>query len=76
MSLFDYKESRRLAEADTPFYALVMAAMWKASTTNGDRLREAFPDVWDELQARYNALGGLLPGEGNERVIEAPDGVS
>lgn len=64
MSLYDYNASKEIERSDPPFYALVMAAMRKASTTNGERLAFAFPDVWDELQARYNAPGGLLPDDG------------
>jgi len=37
--------------------------MRDADTTNAARLRMAFPDTWDELQARYNAPGGLLIGD-------------
>lgn len=46
-----------------PFYALIMAAMRQADTANAERLRHMFPVVWDELQARYHAPGGLLPGD-------------
>lgn len=63
MSLFDYEVSKVLAVADYPFHALVMAAMRQADTTNLGRLQLAFPDVWAELQARYNAPGGILDDE-------------
>lgn len=59
----EYEVSRRIAGEDLPFYALVMAAMRGADAENLRRLRLGFPDVWDELQARYHAPGGLLPGE-------------
>jgi hypothetical protein len=62
MSLYDYEASRRLP-TDTPFYALIMAAMRRADTANLALLREAWPDVWAELDARYNAPGGVLPGD-------------
>lgn len=63
MSLQAYEASRKLAVDDHPFYALIMAAMRKADTLNADRLRRAFPEVWDELQARYDAPGGRLEGD-------------
>lgn len=40
-----------------------MAAMRKADTFNRAYLSTAFPQVWIELQDRYNAPGGILPGE-------------
>ena len=63
MSHYDYTISRAISAQDPSFYALVMAAMRQADTTNAALLREAFPQTWDELQARYNAPGGLLAGE-------------
>ena len=68
MSLYDYQASKRLYCADWPFYAVIMAAMRQADSDNEAKLRAEWPDVWDELQARYNAPGGLLPGEVNEEV--------
>lgn len=61
MSLYDYEASKRLASQDPPFYALIMAAMRKADTGNAEVLRRAFPGTWEELWARYNAPGGILP---------------
>ncbi len=63
MSRFDYLASRELEAQDAPFYALIMAAMRRADTDNIRLLRVAFPDTWTELEARYNAPGGYLPGE-------------
>ena len=63
MSLYDYEASRRIHGDSPPFYALIMAAMRGADSSNTVRLRAAFPDVWDELSARYNAPGGVLPGD-------------
>ena len=65
MSLHDYTESRRLEADDAPFYGLIMAAMRRADTMNAHKLREAFPEVWEELQARYDAPAGILVGEAN-----------
>lgn len=63
MSHYDYAISKELAAADPPFYALIMAAMRGADTPNSRKLREAWPETWAELQARYNAPGGYLEGE-------------
>lgn len=63
MSWFDYEASKRIAVEDYPFYALIMAAMRQADTFNSATLRRAFPLVWEELDERYNAPGGLLEGE-------------
>jgi len=63
MSLYDYRQSQKIAAKDYQFYALIMAAMRKADTANTDKLAYAFPDVWAELKARYNAPGGVLPQE-------------
>lgn len=63
MSHYDYKVSQELAADDVPFYALVMAAMRRADTNNAERLQQAFPRVWAELQGRYNRPGGYLEGE-------------
>lgn len=61
MSLYDYRISQQLDREDYPFYALIMAAMRKADTTNVELLKAAWPEVWDELFRRYHAPGGQLP---------------
>jgi hypothetical protein len=61
MTFYDYTVSRYLV--GTSFEALIMAAMRGADTTNLALLREAWPDVWNELEARYNAPGGVLDGD-------------
>lgn len=63
MSFFDYQASRQLAAMDAPFDALIMAAMRRADSINAAKLRGMWPDVWLELQARYDAPGGLLTNE-------------
>ena len=68
MSLFDYKASIEIEAEGYPFYALVMACMRQADSTNIVRLRDAFPSVYHELFARYNAPGGVLQGEKEYRV--------
>jgi len=63
MSHFDYEMSKKIAMEDYPFYALIMAAMRQADTMNSQKLQMAFPQVYQELHARYNAPGGKLEGE-------------
>ncbi|EHI13186.1 hypothetical protein [Mycolicibacterium thermoresistibile] len=67
MSLYDYQVSQQISEGDPPFYALIMAAMRKADTFNMAKLQRAFPAVYAEVSARYNAPGGMLPGEGGDQ---------
>jgi hypothetical protein len=66
MSHSDYEISKQIAADDPPFSALIMAAMRKADSRNLAWLKAAFPDTYDELQARYNAPGGLLPSDPRE----------
>lgn len=63
MSRYDYQESLKVASRGYQFKALVMAAMRQADTGNSTRLEAAFPEIWEELHARYNAPGGYLEGE-------------
>jgi hypothetical protein len=63
VSFYDYEVSKEIALHDYPFYALIMAAIRQADTENARNLRMAFPGVAFELQARYNAPGGRLPGD-------------
>lgn len=63
MSRYDYQESLKVASQGYQFKALVMAAMRQADTNNSLRLEAAFPEIWEELHARYNAPGGYLEGE-------------
>jgi hypothetical protein len=60
MSLHEYRESVDLGRRDASFYSLIMAAMRKADDNNLPKLKAAWPEVWEELQARYNAPGGVL----------------
>lgn len=57
---FAYRASLELSRDDPSFYGLVMAAMRKGDTRNAEILRRAFPAVWADLQARYDAPGGVL----------------
>ena len=59
MGIREYRESMSLA-GDGSFYGLLMAAMRNADTKNSEKLKTAFPEIYDELQKRYNAPGGAL----------------
>lgn len=61
--LYDYQRARELSLGDEPFYALIMAAMWRADSDNLAKLKAAWPDVWDELHARYHSPGARLADE-------------
>lgn len=63
MSLHEYLTSRAIYRDSPPFYSLIMAAMRAADTDNLTKLKAAWPDVWVELQARYNAPLGLLESD-------------
>lgn len=63
MSYHEYLVGGRLEAEDVPFYALIQAAMRRADTDNLAKLRACWPEVWAELQARYHAPGGRLPGD-------------
>lgn len=69
MSLHEYDLSAELngtADWHEDFYALIMTAMRNADTSNLAKLKAAWPDVWIELEARYNAPSGLLVGESKQ----------
>ena len=71
MGRHEYERSRALS-VDESFHTLIMAAMRRADSTNAEGLKAVFPEIWDELQARYWAPGGLLPHEvtPQETVLE------
>lgn len=69
-SWHSYNAGRELFQQDWPFYAMIQAAMRKADTQNLRALQAAFPDTWADLDARYNAPGGFLPGEAPEPTPE------
>jgi hypothetical protein len=71
MSLHEYMVSKEISKHDPPFYALIMAAMRKASCDNVRNLRAIWGHVWDELQARYNAPLGVLPEDGADLDVVA-----
>lgn len=61
--LHAYQVSRELAAMDPPFSALIFAAIRKADSENTARLKMAFPELVEEMQARYWAPGGVLESE-------------
>ena len=71
MSFHSFRAALELSKDDPPFYALIMAAMLKADTTNLAKLKHAWPEIWIELDARYHSrlaveingelLSGALP---------------
>jgi len=71
MSYQTYRTAAKIAAEDYPFYSLIQAAMRQADTTNLDHLKNAWPHVWEELQARYNAPGGYLAGDPELEEVEA-----
>jgi hypothetical protein len=71
MSLHEYLTSQAIAATDPPFYALIMAAMRAADSSNLLRLKMAWPHVWEELQARYHAPLGLIPGDNENPELVA-----
>ncbi|GAA2813002.1 hypothetical protein [Saccharopolyspora taberi] len=66
MSHFAYEQSQQAAR-DYDFDTLVMAAIRRADSTNAEILWRVFPEIADELQQRYDAPGGFLPGEAGVR---------
>lgn len=63
LSLYAYEVARELNAHNYPFSALIAAAMNRADTNNSARLTAMWPGVWEDLQARYNAPGGILEHE-------------
>lgn len=63
MSHYDYARSQELARDENSFASLIMAAMRRADSTNLEALKMSFPEIWDELQTRYNTPGGRVAGE-------------
>lgn len=68
MTRYDYEVSKMLVSNDPPFGALIMAAYRKADSFNASVLARDFPEIVTELQARYNAPGGILPGDAPAEV--------
>lgn len=60
MSHSDYIEGQRLSLGDPPFSSIIQAAMRKAGGSNLSKLQKGWPEIWSDLQARYDAPGGRL----------------
>ena len=60
---FDYRESQKISAEGYSFHALIIAAMRKADTSNMNKLKAIFPEVYDEFVARYNATAGVLDSD-------------
>lgn len=63
MSYHEYERGKIIAQQDWPFYSLIQAAMRQADSDNIEKLKEAFPEIFKELYARYNTPGGFLTEE-------------
>lgn len=59
----DYEQHREIATKGYSFTALLMALMRKADTENLAHLQLRWGAVWQELCARYDAPGGVIPGD-------------
>lgn len=68
MSKYDYEVSKTLfgSTRDYSFASLIMGAGRVADTENLAKLEEAWPEIIAELRERYNAPGGILPGDFEE----------
>lgn len=62
-SLHNYRQSLEISGRDPSFYSLLFSLLRKADSENYGRLVAAFPQAAAEFQARYDAPGGVLPGE-------------
>lgn len=69
MSLYDFRTAIDVNNVSPPFYALIMAAMLKADDVNLLKLKVMWPHIWEELEKRYHARGGQLPGDEHEGEI-------
>lgn len=67
MSIYDYEKGLQLElfclDNSIHFYAVVQCAMRMADTMNTEKMKLAWPEVYEELRQRYNAPGGYLEGE-------------
>lgn len=61
MSRKDYLDSQKIEQFS--FEAIIMGFMRIADSENLAFLRSKYPEIYQELKARYNAPGGYLEGE-------------
>jgi hypothetical protein len=72
VSAHDYRVSLGISVQGYSFDSLVFAALRQADTVNAAKIRAAWPELSAEMQERYSAPGGLLPGEpGHDAVMRA-----
>ena len=53
MGIYDYQKAKEIAAKNQTFTSLIMAAAWEADTQNFGRLKEAFPEIIEELERIY-----------------------
>lgn len=66
MSIVDFKEAQTISQG-LNFRAMIMAAMMKGDSQNREKLRAAFPEIFEELKRRQAVAGGYL--DDHERGI-------
>lgn len=70
MSAFDFHKARELSRQR--FSTLVMSAMMAGREHQTARLRAAFPELAQELDARQRSPGGRTPAESAFDEFEVP----
>lgn len=67
MAYRDYEASKKvelaLMEINPTDRGMIMGCMRRADNDTLEKLKSLFPDVWEELLARYHAPGGFLTDE-------------
>jgi hypothetical protein len=53
----------RNSNPEYTFQAWIMALCRKSDTKNTAIIQRCWPEIWAEMQARYNSPGGILRGE-------------
>lgn len=75
MSLYDYQQSKKIMAEGYSFYPLIMAAVRGADDTNTAKIKMAWPELYEEVKARYNAPGGILRTDcDSDGCFTMPDG--
>lgn len=63
MSQYDYEQGKKIEMYQFPFYALIQAAMRQSDSDNIKKLKVVFPEVYEELEARYQSPDGMLESD-------------
>ncbi len=66
MSLADFRAASAFQGCDLTFNAFIMSAMRKAQGEDLDKLKEAWPAIYAELDARMRTNKGVLPSDVSE----------